>query len=184
MQLRNSDIRFGSIAIALHWLVAVTVTGLFALGWWMTELNYYSPWYQSAPWWHKSIGLTLALVVVARIVWRLISPPPAPLDTHTQTEVRAAKAAHLLLYLLLFIIFVSGYLISTADGRPIEVFGWFAVPATLTAIPQQEDIAGWVHWIVACVLMGLAGLHAAAALKHHFIDRDRTLLRILGSGTK
>ncbi len=180
MQWTNSNIRFGSIAIALHWLVACAVIGLFALGWWMTELDYYSPWYQSAPWWHKSIGLTLALIWLVRIVWRFINPLPLPLDTHTKTEVRAAKAVHLLLYLLLAIAFISGYLISTADGRPIEVFGWFAVPATLTSIPNQEDIAGWVHWIVACTLIGVAGLHAAAALKHHFIDRDRTLLRILG----
>ena len=180
MQWTNSKIRFGGIAIALHWLVALAVIGLFALGWWMTELTYYSPWYQLAPWWHKSIGLTLAMIVLARIAWRFISPPPKPLETHTQTEVKIAKVAHLLLYLLLLVTFISGYLISTADGRPIEVFGLFEVPATLTSIENQEDIAGWVHWIVACVLMGLAGLHAAAALKHHFIDRDRTLLRILG----
>lgn len=180
MQWRNSNIQFGSIAIALHWLVALAVIGLFALGWWMVGLDYYSPWYQTAPWWHKSVGLTLALIVIARIAWRFISPPPQPLATHTPVEVRGAKAAHLLLYLLLLVTFISGYLITTADGRPIEVFGWFSVPATLTGVENQEDIAGWIHWIAACVLLGLAGLHAAAALKHHFIDRDRTLLRILG----
>lgn len=180
MQWTNNNNRFGIVAIALHWLVAIVVIGLFALGWWMTELDYYSVWYQTAPWWHKSIGLTLTLVVLLRIVWRLLNPPPTPLPTHTPVEVRVAKIAHLLLYLLLLIAFISGYLITTADGRPIEVFGWFAVPATVTSIPNQEDIAGWVHWIVACLLMGLAGLHATAALKHHFIDRDRSLLRILG----
>ena len=87
---------------------------------------------------------------------------------------------HLLLYLLLLAIMVSGYLISTADNRSIEVFGWFSVPATITDLPKQEDIAGWVHLILASTLIGLVSLHAAAALKHHFIDRDRTLKRIFG----
>jgi cytochrome b561 len=75
---------------------------------------------------------------------------------------------------------LSGYLISTADNRPIEVFGWFSVPATITSIPEQEDVAGLVHLVVASTLIGLVMLHAAAALKHHFIDRDRSLVRILG----
>ena len=164
MQWTNNPNRFGIVPIALHWLVALAVIGLFALGWWMTGLDYYSSWYQAAPWWHKSVGLTLTLLVIIRLFWRLFNPPPTPLTTHTQTQVRVAKIAHRLLYLLLFITFISGYLISTADGRPIEVFGWFAVPATLTDLPNQADIAGWIHWIVACTLLGLAGLHAVACL--------------------
>jgi cytochrome b561 len=88
--------------------------------------------------------------------------------------------AHLLMYFLLLTIMVSGYLISTAVIRPIEVFGWFAIPASITALPRQEDIAGWVHLILASTLIGLVVLHAAAALKHHFFDRDRTLKRIFG----
>ncbi|MOA52423.1 hypothetical protein D3C78_1757160 [compost metagenome] len=74
----------------------------------------------------------------------------------------------------------SGYLISTADGRGIEVFGWFTVPATLSGIDGQEDIAGVVHLWLAWGLIGMAALHALAALKHHFIDRDATLSQMLG----
>ena len=74
----------------------------------------------------------------------------------------------------------SGYLISTADNRPVEVFGLFSIPATITSIPKQEDVAGLVHLILASSVVGLALLHAAAALKHHFIDKDRTLKRIFG----
>ena len=59
MQLKNSTTRFGFIAIAMHWLVALTVFPLFALGWWMTELDYYDSWYKLGPWWHKSIGILL-----------------------------------------------------------------------------------------------------------------------------
>ena len=75
---------------------------------------------------------------------------------------------------------ISGYLISTADGRAISVFGWFEVPATITSIPKQEDVAGLVHQYLAWGLVIFSGVHALAALKHHFIDRDATLNRMLG----
>jgi cytochrome b561 len=76
---------------------------------------------------------------------------------------------------------LSGYLISTADGRAIQVFDWFEVPALVTGIANQEDIAGAVHYWVAVALIALASLHGLAALKHHFLDRDGTLLRMLRS---
>ena len=75
-------------------------------------------------------------------------------------------------------IMLSGYLISTADGRAIEVFSWFEVPATLSDIDGQEDIAGDIHEILAWTLIVLVALHALAALKHHFIDKDTTLKRM------
>jgi cytochrome b561 len=180
MRLKNSSTHFGVIAVSLHWLVAITVFGLFALGSWMTELDYYDSWYKQGPWWHKSIGILLFLVVIVRLLWRVLTPPPAALSSHKPWEVKLARIAHLLMYFLLLTIMVSGYLISTADNRPIEVFGWFAVPATITSLPNQEDIAGVVHLILASVLIGLVVLHAAASLKHHFIDRDRSLTRIFG----
>jgi len=177
---KNNTTRYGLIAVSLHWLVAMTVFGLFALGLWMTGLDYYDSWYKHGPWWHKSIGIVLFLVVLIRLCWRLMSPPPAVLSSHQSWEKKLAHLAHLLMYVLLFAIMISGYLISTADNRAIEVFGWFAVPATITSLPNQEDIAGWVHLVLASVLIGLVVLHAAAALKHHFIDRDRTLMRMFG----
>jgi cytochrome b561 len=180
MQWKNSTTRFGIIAVTLHWLVAITVFGLFGLGLWMTGLDYYDSWYKQGPWWHKSIGIILFFVVISRLCWRLLSPPPAALASHEPWEIKLAHMAHLLMYFLLLTIMVSGYLISTADNRPIEVFGWFAIPATITSLPSQEDIAGWVHLILASTLIGLVVLHAAAAFKHHLFDRDRTLIRIFG----
>ena len=126
------------------------------------------------------IGIMLFFVMVLRLCWRLLNPPPATLSSQKPWEIRLAHIAHLTMYILLFTIMVSGYLISTADNRPIEVFGWFEVPATITSLPNQEDIAGWVHLVLASILIGLVVLHAAAAIKHHFIDRDRTLRRIFG----
>ncbi|SCZ57412.1 cytochrome b [Thiohalomonas denitrificans] len=180
MQWRNDTTRYGLAAVLMHWLVALTVFGLFGLGLWMTGLTYYDQWYQLGPWWHKSIGVSLFLLVLVRLGWRALNPQPVPLPSHARWEHRLAKTMHGLLYLLLFAIMISGYLISTADGRSLEVFGWFAIPATLHGIEHQEDIAGTIHLTLAITLVALASLHALAALKHHFLDRDRTLMRMLG----
>ena len=83
------------------------------------------------------------------------------------------------MYLGLTGLFITGYLISTADGRAIEVFDWFSVPGFGSFIENQEDLAGEIHEIIAYGIMGLAALHALAALKHHFLDRDNTLTRML-----
>ncbi|MGF1643626.1 MAG: cytochrome b [Thiotrichales bacterium] len=171
---------YGLIAIALHWVVAATVIGMFALGLWMVDLGYYDPWRKAAPEIHKAIGVLLFIAMVARSAWRLLHPPPTPLATHAAWERRAAIAMHRLLYVLLFATMIAGYLISTADGRSIDVFGWFAVPATVSGLPNQEDIAGVIHLALAITVVVLAGVHALAALKHHFQDRDSTLLRMLG----
>jgi cytochrome b561 len=176
---RNSRQQYGIISIALHWLVALLVFGLFGLGLWMVELDYYHRWYQRAPDLHKSIGISLFGLMLLRQLWRYTNPRPAPLPSHANWEKRLAGAVHGFLYLLLFVLMLSGYLISTADGRAIEVFGLFRVPATLTGIPNQEDLAGVVHQILGYVLIGLVALHALAALKHHFLDRDGTLRRML-----
>jgi len=180
MQWKNNTTHFGLVAVTLHWLVALVVIGLFGLGLWMTELDYYDTWYKQGPWLHKSIGISLFFVVITRIGWRLITPPPAALSNHKPWEIRLAHMAHLLIYVLLITIMLSGYLISTADNRPIEVFDLFSIPATITSIPKQEDVAGLVHLVLASSLIGLAVIHAAAAFKHHFIDKDRTLKRIFG----
>jgi cytochrome b561 len=180
MQWRNTPQAYGLVAILLHWLVALLVFGLFGLGLWMVGLDYYSSWYRTAPDLHKSIGLSLFALMLLRLLWRLLSPPPAVLPTHSLLEHKAGHWAHRLLYAGLFVLMISGYLISTADGRPIEVFGLFSVPAIISGLPSQEDIAGVVHEYLGWALVILAGLHALAALKHHFIDRDATLRRMLG----
>lgn len=179
MHWRSHNRGWGAVAITLHWLSALTVVGLFALGLYMTSLDYYDPWYHKGPDLHRSIGVLLFLATVLRLLWRLPSPPPPPLANHRPWERRLAAAVHALLYLLLFTLMLSGYLISTADGAAVEVFDWFSVPATLTG-EHQEDTAGAVHLTLAWTLVCVALLHAAAALKHHFLDRDRSLKRMLG----
>jgi cytochrome b561 len=178
--LRNTQDSYGLVAIALHWLVALAIIGLFGLGLWMTGLDYYDPWYHRAPEIHKALGVLLFLVLLARLAWRLVNPRPGAEPTLSALERLASSLVHALLYGLSFAVMAAGYLISTADQRPIDVFGLFTVPATLTGLPEQADRAGDVHLALAIALVVLAGVHALGALKHHFIDRDRTLLRMLG----
>ncbi|MBX7278857.1 cytochrome b [Pseudomonas sp. ERGC3:05] len=180
MQLRNSSARYGWVSIVLHWGVALVVFGLFALGLWMVGLDYYSTWRKDAPDLHKSIGITLFAIMLVRIVWRLISPPPPPLASYSRLTRIGAAFGHAFLYLGLFAVMIAGYLISTADGVGIPVFGLFEIPAVVSGLPDQADTAGVVHLYLAWVLVVFAGLHGVAAFKHHFIDRDATLTRMLG----
>ncbi len=181
MQVRNTANRFGVVTIGIHWLVAVAVFGLFGLGYWMVGLSYYDDWYRTGPDIHRSIGILLLLVMVLRLGWRFINPVPRPLPNHSRLEVLAAHGAHLLLYVLIFVAMISGYLISTADGSSISVFGWFEVPSVTGQIKGMEDTAGLVHYWATWALVILAGLHGLAAIKHHLIDRDDTLRRMLGT---
>lgn len=181
---RNTSEVYGLMAVLCHWVTAITVVGLFALGLWMTGLNYYSPWYQTGPDIHRSVGVLLAVLVSWRLIWRLVSPQPTPLADHRLWERRAARLTHALLYALLFSMFLSGYLITTADGRGLEVFDWFSIPSVVTGeqlgVTNLEDMAGDLHEFFAYSLMMLAALHALAAFKHHFKDKDATLIRMLG----
>lgn len=174
---RDTADTYGQLSILLHWLIAGVVSGLFALGLWMVGLDYYDAWYHRAPALHKGIGVLLLGVMLLRAAWRCGNPQPRLSGTPLQRGL--ARAMHRSLYGLLFAVIISGYLISTADGRPVDVFGLMQLPATLSGLEQQEDIAGIFHKVLAMLMMALAALHALAALKHHLIDHDRTLLRML-----
>lgn len=178
-RLTNSRQQYGWVSIFLHWLVAVTVLGMYPLGLYIVSLSYYDPGYRFYPHLHRSLGLLLAAVVLARLTWKLVNPSPQLLVEKTWERL-AAKAGHLFLYLLLLTVLASGYLMSTADGRSIQVFDWFSVPAIPWLATRQEELAGSVHFYAATSLVVLAGIHALAALKHHFIDRNSTLKRMLG----
>ena len=102
MQWRNSPTSYGLTSIALHWLVALAVFGLFGLGFWMVGLTYYSSWYRTAPDLHKSVGVMLFMVMLLRVFWRFVSPAPAPLASQGRLTRRAAKLGHGFLYLGLF----------------------------------------------------------------------------------
>ncbi|MGO1247630.1 MAG: cytochrome b [Oceanisphaera sp.] len=163
----------------LHWLTALLVVVLFALGLWMRSLSYYDSLYQVLPFWHKSIGFLLLFLILLRLLTRAFTAQPAPLASHKKWERVLARGTHWLLYGLMFGLFMSGYLVVTADNRPGTFFGWFDIPVLFNAMEQQEDIAGLVHEYCAWSLIALSVLHALAAIKHHFLDKDNTLKRML-----
>lgn len=177
--IKNTETHYGGIAMSFHWLTAIVVIALFGLGLWMTDLSYQDAWYQEAPFIHKSVGISLFMLTLLRIVWALTNLKPLPPAGSPLWEQRIAVLVHRLLYVLLIVLMISGYFISTADGRGVSVFGWFEVPALPWAIEEQEDIAGEVHEILAFSLIGLMVLHAGAAFKHHFLSKDNTLRRML-----
>lgn len=178
--IKNTDKGYGIVAIILHWLMAISLFSLFGLGLYMVELTYYDAWYKGALDLHKNIGLVLLVVLMLRIVWRLINKVPQNADKSASiVEVKAAHYAHIALYILMTVLMLSGYLISTADGRAIDVFGLISVPALPFSITNQEDLAGKMHEIVAWSLILLSAGHALAALKHHFISKNNTLIRMI-----
>lgn len=180
MLIRNTSHQFGLIAVLLHWSMALAIYAMFALGLWMVGLGYYDSWYHDAPEIHKSIGVILFLTLMVRLLWRVISPPPKPLSSYSPLVRISAVVAHLLLYTLLLAILISGYLISTADGKPVAVFNLFTLPALFSGAGEQSDLAGDIHLWLAWTVVMLSVLHGLAALKHHFIDRDSTLKRMSG----
>jgi cytochrome b561 len=176
---RNSAATYGTLSKGLHWLVAVAVFGLFGLGVWMVELTYYDRWYHQAPDLHRSLGALLMIVMAARGLWMAVDGKPGALPNHRPWEIHLARLAHGLMYVLVFAIGLSGYLIATADGRPLEVFNWFSLPSSGAWFADQEDVAGDIHQWLSYSLMGLVTIHALAAFKHHLRDKDDTLKRML-----
>ena len=178
MKIGNTDKKYGSVSLFIHWISLISVLGLFFLGIWMVDLEYYHSWYRTAPELHISIGIFLFSLTLLRIIWLRLSPKPASLNTGWTLTFE--KIGHRSLYAILLLLMFSGYLIFTADGRSISFFQLFDIPSTITSIPDQEDLAGSVHEILAWTLIVLVSLHALVALWHHFIVKDRTLKRMLG----
>ncbi len=145
MYFRNTETRYGLVTILLHWTMAILITGLFVLGKSMVGLGYYDPWYHIAPWWHKSIGIYVFILLVIRLFLRFSNITPVPLQSNKPWEITIAKTVHFLIYILLFGICISGYFIATAKGVGIEVFGWFNTPAAINLSDTQADIAGKTH---------------------------------------
>jgi len=177
MYAQNTQNTYGWVAQLIHWSMAIAIVGLFALGLWMTSLTYYDEWYTRGPYIHEGVGIFIAALLVFRLIWRALNSKPN--DDHLRPVERlGALMAHWSMYALMAVVMVSGYLISTSDGRSIDVFGWFSVPAVY-ASKGFEAIAGDLHYYLSFVLIGIAVIHTTAALKHHVIDKDPTLERML-----
>jgi cytochrome b561 len=176
--------RYSTVAIALHWIIGLAALGLVAGGLFMTSLERSDPLRAIITQFHMSMGLTILVLTVVRIVWRLTHRPPALPAGMSGFERIAAKATHGAFYLLLILIPMSGWVFtSVAPGaQPLQWFGLFPWPL-LPAPPGDQGaiIAGRVresHELLAFVMLGLAAVHIGAALRHHFVLKDGLLARM------
>ncbi len=177
-RLLNSPNGYGWLSIFLHWVTVLLVVGLFVGGVYMVELTYYDKLYHILPEWHKAAGLLLCALTLLRLVWLLVSRPPHLLSAHGFMNA-LARLVHGCMYAGLFVLFVSGYIITTADGSDIHLFQFIHLPAYGEWSSEQADLFGEIHQWGAYGFMALAAVHGAAALFHHFVVKDATLMRMI-----
>jgi cytochrome b561 len=164
-------------AIALHWLIGALVIIALAMGWIMTDMVT-SPLKAQVFSWHKWVGVTVLALLLVRVFWRLTHAPPPPLPAPAWQRV-TGQALHGLLYVMLLVQPLSGWLYSNAAGRQIVYLGLIPLPNLVGKDKALADAIRGFHDAGAVIIAVAAGLHALAALKHHFIDRDDTLRRML-----
>lgn len=170
--------RYTTTAIALHWLVALLIFTAFPLGIFMSDMPL-SPLKLKLISYHKWLGVTVFLLAVARLAWRIgHTPPPLP-ETIPAWQRSAAQGLHHLLYLLLFAIPLSGWLMSSAKGFQTVYLGVLPLPDLIGKDKALSDALKAVHEMLNFGLLALVFGHIAAALKHQFIDRNGILARML-----
>ena len=164
-------------AVALHWTVAGLVIVLLAIGWIMTDLPA-SPMKLQVVNWHKWGGITVLALFFVRTLWRLThrAPPPVPMPVWQR---RAANAVHALLYVLLLVQPLSGWLFSSAAGRQVVYLNLIPLPNLIGRNPAAAALFKELHETCGAVLAAVVAVHVLAALKHHLVDRDDTLRRML-----
>lgn len=177
--LKDSTSGYGLVTIILHWVCAPLIIFLFGLGVYMRGLDYYSPWYNRGPEIHIALGLLVFALMFLRLLWRKSNREPTAIPSISKNNLAAAKVVKVFLYVGVFVICISGYFITTAEGAGANFFGIFFVPATMELSAVNIDRMGAIHEYCAWGLMGIVILHASAALFHHFIKRDKTLVRML-----
>jgi len=173
----NGTDHFGWPAKVLHWVTALAIVGMFPFAWWMTDLPL-GPQKLEMYGLHKSIGLTVFALTVLRLGWRLANPQPRFLGGPAWQR-HVSDLVHYGLYACLLMIPLIGLLHSNAANFPVPVFGLFTAPQLIGPNRDWVEPLGEAHEIAGIVLLWLFALHVAGALKHHVVDRDDTLRRML-----
>jgi cytochrome b561 len=172
------NLRYSSLAIALHWLLALLIIGSFSFALYMTDLPF-SPARIKQYNWHKWAGITILGLSALRLLWRLFHQPPAYPSTMPRWQQSTAHFTHGLLYCLFFAIPLAGWAYSSAAGFPIVYFGVLPLPDFVSPDPELAKTLKLVHKYLAYSLGALVLLHIAAAIKHQWVDRDGLLLRMM-----
>ncbi|MBK6324264.1 cytochrome b [Candidatus Aalborgicola defluviihabitans] len=181
----NTDIasrRYNGFSMLLHWILALALVGMFTMGLYMADLPF-SPQRLKLYNWHKWAGITVLTLSTLRLLWRLTHrPPPLPQAVTLAMpgwQMQVYQATHVLMYALFFAVPLIGWSYSSAAGFPIVVFGVLPLPDFVAPDKALAELIKPWHAIAAFTLAGLVVLHVAAALKHHWIDKDGLLARIL-----
>ena len=169
--------RYTRTAIALHWVIALAVIVQFTWGWWMQGIPKQPPGMRVDAYnLHKSVGLTILALMTVRLIWRLRHPAPA-LPAMPRWQARLAHVVHALLYVVLFVHPLAGYLGSVYSGYPVRLYG-MTLPAWGRNDPALKELFSSSHLVTSWVIAGAVALHVAGALKHAFVDRDGLLFRM------
>ncbi len=176
MLIKNSESHFGVVAILFHWAMAILIIGLLILGLYMVrlpisleKLKFYG--------WHKECGMLAFLLVIARSIWRVSNLIPSL--TLPWWEKLAARTVHYAFYGFMFAMPITGWIITSSSGLPVSFFGLFVFPDLISPNPDTMQLFQQIHKWLGYGLIATIFLHAAAALKHHFIDKDDILRRML-----
>jgi cytochrome b561 len=179
MPARNGAESFGWVSRVFHWTMAALIVGMLAFG---TYIGHMQPslsnlWLYGL---HKSIGLSLLTLTLFRLLWHRLSPPP---DSLTQGiprwQMRASSAVHMLLYVLMISIPLSGWIASSATGLDVVFFGEVTVPPIAPTSEAWENTFFFLHHVLTRLLMACLVLHIAGALHRHLVRKDTTLRRML-----
>jgi len=176
--MNNPADRYDRLTRTFHWLTAALVIFMFASAHVWENLEKGTPLRKGLQSVHISLGIAMAVLIAARILWRVFGGNHPKADNHPALNV-VAKIAHGCLYLLLLTQVTLGFLFRWAQGEPFNFFGLFPVPAPFVIDHELRGTLGGLHNNVAWAIIVLAGLHACAALWHHYIQRDSTLRRML-----
>ena len=179
--------RYSTVAIVLHWLLGLSIFAMFAIGIYMSDLPF-SPLRLKLYNYHKWAGITFLILSVLRLLWRLLNRPPAlpkaVEDAMPTWQTKIYHATHYALYALFFAVPLIGWAYSSAAGFPIVLFGVLPLPDFMAVDKEFSKQIKELHELSAFALVGLALLHIGAALKHHFIDKDGLVSRMLPSASK
>lgn len=182
--IRDTSSGYGIFTILFHWVTAVVTMLIFGLGIYLIHFGgYSSPNFLKIAHFHYAMGSLLFIWVAVRLLWRLTSKTPVALTQSLLAKI-IIKLIKFSLYLLLFAIMITGYLTVTYEGQSIDVFGFFQVPSLIMLDNDQLNIAALAHKYLSWVLIVIVIIHALAALIHHFIRKDKTLVRMIKPGVK
>jgi cytochrome b561 len=178
MQLTNDSSRYGVVAQLFHWIIVALIVTQFVLANKAGNLPVGAAKLATLAY-HKSVGITILGLAILRLTWRLFGTTPGLPSTMPRWQVVAAHLSHFLLYALLLVIPVLGWLTSSARNFPVSWFGLVTLPDFIEPSKAAYEALHDAHEAAAKTLFVLALVHIAAALKHHFIDRDNVLRRML-----